>query len=77
VEKVFRIIPDPTAGADDRVIVDARIDEVLAKCWKQYARFCHDKQPHPDPRRKEYLYYGHLKEDEQYDDLTMMLIKRK
>ncbi|HRW24068.1 MAG TPA: SpoIIE family protein phosphatase [Spirochaetia bacterium] len=77
VEKVFRIIPDPTAGADDKVIVDARIDEVLAKCWKQYARFCRDRQPHPDPRRKEYLYYGHLKEDEQYDDLTMMLIRRK
>jgi len=77
VEKVFRLIPDPQAGPDDKVIVDARIDEVLAKCWKQYQRYCHDKRPHPDPRRKEYLYYGHLKEDEQYDDLTMMLIRRK
>jgi len=77
VEKVFRLIPDPQAGPDDKVIVDSKIDEVLMKCWKQYARFCHDKRPHPDPRRKEYLYYGHIKEDEQYDDLTMMLIRRK
>ncbi|MBU1081058.1 MAG: SpoIIE family protein phosphatase [Spirochaetes bacterium] len=77
VEKVFRFLPDPQAGADDKVIVDAKIDEVLSKCWKQYGRFCGDKRPHPDPRRKEYLYYGHLKEDEQYDDLTMMLIRRK
>ena len=34
-------------------------------------------RPHPDPKHTEYLYYGRLKEDDQYDDLTMMLIRRK
>ncbi len=76
VEKVFRLIPDPKAGPEDKVLVDAKVDDILARCWKQYGRYCSERSPHPDPRRKEYLYYGRLKEDEQYDDLTMMLIRR-
>ncbi|PKL09517.1 MAG: hypothetical protein CVV51_03295 [Spirochaetae bacterium HGW-Spirochaetae-7] len=77
VEKVFRLVPDPEATMDDKVVVDQKIDGVLAKCWKQYPRFCSNRQALPDARIKEYLYYLGLKEDEQYDDLTMMLIRRK
>jgi len=77
VEKVFRLVPDPTATTDDRVIVDTKIDALLAQCWKQYSRFCSDRHPHPDPKRVEYQYYYRLKEDDQYDDLTMMVIQRK
>ena len=77
VEKVFRLVPDPEATEKDQVIVDTKIDAILAKCWLQYDRFCTDRRPHPDPKRTEYRYYGRLKEDDQYDDLTMMLIKRK
>ncbi len=77
IEKVFRLVPDPEATEKDQVIVDTKIDAILAKCWGQYNRFCSDRRAHPDPRRTEYRYYGRLKEDDQYDDLTMMLIRRK
>lgn len=76
IEKVFRMIPDPSAGPDNRILVDSKVDAFLSKFWKEYKIYCQDKQAHPDPRRKEYMYYGHLKEDEQYDDLTMLLIRR-
>lgn len=76
VEKVFRMIPDPSANAEDMVLVDARIDRVLKAHFAEYERFCGRQVPHPDPRRTEYLYYTHLKQDDQYDDLTMMVIKR-
>lgn len=77
VEKVFRLVPDPTSTEEDRVIVDTKIDAILEKCWKQYSTFCSNRHPHPDVKRKEYQYYHHLKEDDQYDDLTMMVIQRK
>jgi len=77
VEKVFRIVPDPGATEDDKVIVDTLIDNLLKKCWKQYDTYCSINTAHPDPKKLEYRYYGKLKEDEQYDDLTMMLIRRK
>jgi len=77
VEKVFRLVPDPQSTEKDQVIVDSKIDAILEQCWKQYSRFCSDKRPHPDVKRKEYQYYHRLKEDDQYDDLTMMVIKRK
>ncbi|MDX9898802.1 MAG: SpoIIE family protein phosphatase [Spirochaetia bacterium] len=77
VEKVFRLVPDPKASDDDKIMVDVRVDRILAMCWKQYPRFCSMKKPLPDPRIQEYLYYMGIKEDEQYDDLTMMLIRRK
>ncbi len=77
VEKFFRIVPDPTATPEDKVIIDTLIDDLLQKCWKQYGKYCGLKTAHPDPKKLEYQYYGKLKEDEQYDDLTMMLIRRK
>ncbi len=76
LEKVFRMIPDPRLGPNDQVIVDAKIDAFLEKHFSQYREFCSHKKPHPDPHRQEYLYYTHMKEDDQYDDLTMMVIRR-
>ncbi|MBN2875646.1 MAG: hypothetical protein JXM71_11170, partial [Spirochaetales bacterium] len=77
VEKVFRMVPDPQATKDDKIIVDSKIDDILASCWNQYKDYCSQMTPHPDSKRTEYRYYGGIKEDEQYDDLTMMLIRRK
>jgi hypothetical protein len=77
VEKVFRLVPDPQVTNKDQVIIDAKIDAVLSKCWDGYERFCGDVRPNPDIKHAEYLFYGQIKEDDQYDDLTMMIIKRK
>jgi hypothetical protein len=77
VEKVFRMVPDPSAGDEDMVLVDSNIDAVLERCFQQYGSYCRNKIDHPDKRRTEYKYYRRLKEDDQYDDLTMMVIQRK
>lgn len=76
VEKVFRMVPDPKATADDMVLVDSKLDAMLERCFVQYSAYCRDKIDHPNPRRTEYKYWRRMKEDDQYDDLTMMVIRR-
>ena len=75
VEKMFRIYKDPKAGEDSRVLVDKKVDGFLKNHFRQYRRYCaHTKEC---PENSEYMYYTHVKEDEQYDDLTILGIKRK
>ncbi|MFW6329369.1 MAG: histidine kinase, partial [Alkalispirochaetaceae bacterium] len=75
VEKVFRLIPDPKAGPDDRVQVDKKIDEFLKKHFPAYDRYFH--HPLEENEQSEYRVFSHLKEDEQYDDLTILAIRKK
>jgi serine phosphatase RsbU (regulator of sigma subunit) len=74
VEKVFRLIPDPSAGPDDRVVVDAKLDQFLRAHFLQYEKyFSHRVEAAAGP----YVSFTHLREDEQYDDLTIVVIRRK
>ena len=78
VEKVFRLVPDPRAGGDDRVRIDAVVDDFLKRHFQQYGEFFH----HPVDRDEEersssYRLYSYLREDEQYDDLTILAIRKK
>ena len=76
VEKVFRMYPDPSAGAQDVVVVDTKIAEFLEKHFVQYQNYFH----HPVEEKTdqpEYVRFSHIKEDEQYDDLTVLGIKKK
>jgi len=41
----------------------------------QYPSYCLHREPHPE--YEEYLYYTNIREDEQYDDLTILAIKKK
>jgi len=75
VEKIFRMYKDPKATQFDVVQVDKKIDSFLNEHFKQYNDYCGNKKPHPE--FNEYLYYTHVKEDDQYDDLTLMAIKKK
>ncbi len=75
VEKIFRIYPDPGAGPMDRVTVDVKIDDFLKKHFVQYkAYFTHPVDGAGDSG---YVVFSHLKEDAQYDDLTVLGINRK
>jgi HAMP domain-containing protein len=76
VEKVFRLVPDPAAGDGDRVLVDVRVSEFLKRYFRQFDRYfghpvATDGQP-GDP-----LVYSHLREDDQYDDLTILAVRKK
>ena len=75
VEKMFRCYKDPRAGEDSRVLVDKKIDEFLKAHFLEYWDYCADTREYPG--NDAYMYYTHVKEDEQYDDLTILGIKRK
>jgi len=74
-EKVFRLYQDPNAGPDDKIRIDNKVDEYLKKHFDQYRDYF--RYPEPDLEYPEYTYYSHLKEDPQYDDLTILGIRKK
>jgi methyl-accepting chemotaxis protein len=75
VEKVFRLNPDPSATGEDHVEVDKNIDEFLKKHFKQYERYFRTTVESDEERS--YVTYSHIKEDDQYDDLTILAIRKK
>ncbi|MDA3956995.1 SpoIIE family protein phosphatase [Oceanispirochaeta sp.] len=74
-EKVFRLYLDPNAGVDDRIRIDNKVDDYLKKHFDQYRDYF--RYPIVDEESPEYTYYSHLKEDAQYDDLTILGILKK
>jgi hypothetical protein len=75
VEKIFRFYYDPKATEENRVPVDRIVDVFLREHFLQYRNYCAFIQKNPD--NPEYMYYTNVMEDEQYDDLTILGIKRK
>jgi serine phosphatase RsbU (regulator of sigma subunit) len=75
VEKMFRAYKPTNAAEDHRVLVDKKVDAFLKEHFRQYRLYCSSTQKFLDSEN--YMYYTHLKEDEQYDDLTILGIKRK
>ncbi len=75
VEKIFRIYPDPAAGPMDRIQVDVKINEFLKEHFLQYSLYF--KHPVKSEEEGLYITFTHMKEDSQYDDLTVLGIKRK
>jgi hypothetical protein len=75
VEKMFRAYKPANAAEDHRVLVDKKVDDFLKDHFRQYRLYCSSTQAYLD--NENYMYYTHLKEDEQYDDLTILGIKRK
>jgi hypothetical protein len=75
VEKMFRCYKNPKDEEASRVLVDKKIDEFLKNHFVQSRRYCAHTRDFPE--NDAYMYYTHLREDEQYDDLTILGIKRK
>ena len=75
VEKIFRCYKPENAGEESRVLVDKKVDEFLKNHFLQYRRYCSYTREFPD--NSAYMYYTHVMEDEQYDDLTILGIKRR
>jgi hypothetical protein len=75
VEKMFRCYKDPRAGEDSRVLVDKKLDQFLRNHFLQYRAYC--SWTRENPGNDAYMYYTHINEDEQYDDLTILGIRRK
>jgi hypothetical protein len=75
VEKVFRLNPDPSASEEDHVDVDKHIDAFLKDHFKQYERYFR-RRVETDEEHS-FVTYSHVKEDDQYDDLTILAIRKK
>jgi hypothetical protein len=75
VEKIFRCYKNPLAGEDSRVLVDKKLDKFLKTHFIQYRAYC--SRTRENAGNNAYMYYTHLEEDEQYDDLTILGIRRK
>ncbi len=75
VERIFRLYPDPSAGIDDRITVDGKVNEFLRKHFNKYdSYFGHIFET---DEKTGSVTFSHLKEDEQYDDLTILAIRKK
>ncbi|MDR1625764.1 MAG: SpoIIE family protein phosphatase [Spirochaetia bacterium] len=78
VEKIWRIYPHPDANENDRVMVDKVVDEFLQKTFALYSRYYSHPMNNPNPEEyPNYNFYTHLREDDQYDDLTLLAVRKK
>ncbi len=75
VEKIFRMYRDSAAGDFDRVQVDRKVDTFLSAHFRQYEAYCSRHKDHPS--YPEYMYYTGIREDAQYDDLTILGIRKR
>ena len=75
VEKVFRLYRTPSAGPDDRIRVDAALDDFLKQHFRQYHNYFGRRLPQGTDAF--YREFSHVQEDEQYDDLTVLAIRKK
>ncbi len=88
IERIFRIVPDPAAGDGDRIKIDRIVHDFLKEHFLQYgAYFSHPvvkegtrsegEQREGEPEGEDYLEFSHIYEDEQFDDITMLVVARK
>ncbi len=75
VEKVFRLYRDSNAGGSDRVVIDKKIDEFLKMHFSKYRLYFANAVKGLD--KLSVRTYSHIKEDEQYDDLTILAIRKR
>jgi serine phosphatase RsbU (regulator of sigma subunit) len=72
-EKLFRLYKNPATPAT-RVLVDQKVDAFLKSHFTQYSTYIPAVIP---SETTGYVYYIGVQEDEQYDDLTILGVKRK
>ena len=75
VERILRVLPEPGATAEDRVRVDRRIDAFLQEHFEQYGRYLTHRVESEEA--VDTVTFSHLLEDEQYDDLTILVTRKK
>jgi hypothetical protein len=75
VEKIFRLNPDPKATVGDIVEVDGKIDAFLKERFRQYTSYFPESRI-VETKREGFVAFAYLKEDEQYDDLTILGVEK-
>ncbi len=75
VEKVFRLFRSPAAGALSKVVLDAKVNEFMKSHFVPYGRFF--DHPQENQAAEGPATFTHLNEDDQYDDLTIIVVRKK
>ncbi len=75
VERIFRLYTDPTATSENRIQIDNKINGFLKEHFEQYRRYF--SNPVENKEGQEYTVFTNLKQDDQYDDLTILAFRRK
>ena len=75
VEKIFRIYQGPNIGQDDKVNVDKHMNAFLSEHFDQYSLYFNNPVDGDDQSSN--VQFSYLTEDEQYDDLTILAIKKR
>ncbi len=74
LNKIFRLHPYHRAPADSVIQVDRKIDQFLKEHFVQYRDYF--KHPEEKAEFPEYIYFRHLSEDVQFDDLTILAVEK-
>ena len=74
VEKVFRLYKDASTKPTDKIKVDRKIDEFLSAHFRQYSSYASEKADVEGD--SQYVWWKGVCEDPQYDDLTLIAIKK-
>jgi serine phosphatase RsbU (regulator of sigma subunit)/biopolymer transport protein ExbD len=75
VEKMFRCEYERESAKSGWVMVEKKIDNFLKEHLIKYQQYCgHSREC---AGNNAYMYYTHLREYDQYDDLTILGVKRK
>ncbi len=75
VERIFRLYPDPSASIEDRITIDGKVNEFLREHFNQYDSYFNHVFERDEVTGS--VVFSHLKEDEQYDDLTILAVKKR
>lgn len=78
-ERVFRLVAHPEAGPEDRILVDREVDTFLREHFLGYDRFFSHRLTREgnDPVRDQYVEFSHIREDSQYDDITILVVEQR
>jgi hypothetical protein len=74
VEKVFRIYRDALTGPGHLVHLEPKVDEFLRSHFRAYGTLFDHRVG--DAAQGGAVAFSHLKEDPQYDDLTLLVVRR-
>ncbi len=75
VEKVYRMIPDPSRGEESKLTIESKVADFLKDHFLQYERYFSHRVE--GGKVTGYATFTRVIEDEQYDDLTILVLRRK
>jgi methyl-accepting chemotaxis protein len=75
VDRVYRMVPDPRLGEENKITVESKVVDFLKEHFLQFDRYFSHRLE--SGKNAGSVTFTHSMEDEQSDDLTILVIRRK